>query len=76
MQRFRCDGSLSGTPLIFRKGLGLESKRCCSLFILDPRIHSIIEHPWKATKDNLRAPMPASLTVFGERPKRAAFAEM
>ena len=38
MRRFRCNGSLSGTPLIFRKGLGLESKRVCSLFILDPRI--------------------------------------
>ena len=40
MRRFRCNGSLSGTPLIFRKGLGLESKTCCSLFILDPRITS------------------------------------
>ena len=39
MRRFRCDGSLSGTPIIFRKGLGLESKMCCSLFILDPRIN-------------------------------------
>ena len=45
MRRFRCDGSLSGTPIIFRKGLGLESKMCCSLFILDPRIYILLAAP-------------------------------
>ena len=39
-----CDGSGAtvqvGHALIFRKPLGLESKMCCPLFILDPRINS------------------------------------
>ena len=47
MRRFRCDGSLSSTPLIFRKGLGPESKNVLFAVYSGPqnKVYSLTPQP-------------------------------